>query len=176
MASILLGLWWKDRPERRYDEQVVFAAKKYKLDPALIKAIIWQESGFNRYVRGRAGEIGLMQVREDAAFEWADAEKVRGFQHEHTFNAQTNILCGSYYFARALQRYQKTDNPIAYALADYNAGRTHVLRWTKGAAQTNSAAFFSRMDYPSTRRYAQRIMDRYAYYKRDFARKQLALR
>jgi soluble lytic murein transglycosylase len=176
MASILLGLWLKDRPERRYDAQVALAAKKYGLDPALIKAIIWQESRFNRYVRGRAGEIGLMQVREDAAFEWADAEKVSSFRHEHAFDPQTNILCGSFYFAKVLQRYQKTDNPVAYALADYNAGRTHVLRWTKGAAQTNSAAFFARMDFPSTRHYAQRIMDRRAYYKRDFAKKELALR
>lgn len=167
--SIFLGLWWRERPEHRYDAQIVAAARKYNLDPALIKAVIWQESRFDAKVRGKAGEIGLMQVREDAAFEWADAERVHPFEHERILDPQTNILCGSFYLSKLLKRYQKTDNPIAYALADYNAGRSHVLRWNKGPAQTNSAAFLAQMDYPGTRRYAANILTRYERYKRQFS-------
>jgi soluble lytic murein transglycosylase-like protein len=50
-------------------------------------------------------------------------------------------------------------------LADYNAGRTHVLRWNKGAAKTNSEAFLAQMDYPGTRKYAQNVMKQYESYK-----------
>ena len=32
---------------------------------------------------------------------------------------------------KMIKRYPDTDDPLAYALADYNAGRTHVLRWAK---------------------------------------------
>ena len=63
------------------------------------------------------------------------------------------------------QRYQKTDNPLPYALADYNAGRSHVLRWNKDAASTNNAVFIEQMDFPSTRQYVKTVMRRYEYYR-----------
>ena len=165
---VFLGWFWKVRPQHRYDEFIKLAARRYELDPALIKAVIWQESKFNPSVRGRAGEIGLMQIREAAAFEWADAEKFEKFEHEEITDPQKNILCGSYYLSKLMKRYTHTDNPIPYALADYNAGRTHVLRWNKGAAKTNSTAFLAQMDYPGTRQYAINVMKRYEEYKRGF--------
>ena len=168
---ILLGWFWKVRPEGRYDEFIRVAARQYNLDPALIKAVIWQESKFKPHVRGRAGEIGLMQIREDAAFEWAEAEKFPSFEHEEIVDPQKNILCGSFYLSKLMKRYTATDNPIPYALADYNAGRTHVLRWNKGAAKTNSAAFLQQMDYPGTRRYAINVMKQYEIYKETFHRR-----
>jgi len=168
-ALLALALWWRDRPERRYDPHIRAAAERYRLDPALIKAVIWQESRFRAAARGKAGEIGLMQVREDAAFEWADEEKLHSFQHELIANPATNVFCGSFYLSKLLRRYQNTDNPVPYALADYNAGRTHVLRWNKGAAKTNSAAFLAQMDFPGTRQYALNVMQRLAQYRPDFS-------
>ena len=169
-------LGWHFRPKRenRYDTQILAAAQRYRLDPAVIKAVIWQESKFVPYVRGRAGEIGLMQIREPAALEWAEAEKIHPFEHEHILHPGTNILCGSFYLSKLLKRYQKTDNPLPYALADYNAGRTHVLRWNKGAARTNSAAFLAGMDFPGTRRYASNVMARSSQYREQFQRRRLA--
>jgi soluble lytic murein transglycosylase len=160
--------WWKSRPERRYDDQIRMAGARYGLDPALIKAVIWQESHFRADAVGRAGEIGLMQVREDAAFEWAEAEKLPRFDHKEIRDPQKNIYAGTFYLSKLLRRYKKADNPLPYALADYNAGRSHVLRWNKGAAQTNSSLFLAQMDYPGTKQYALNIMDRYAYYKDRF--------
>jgi soluble lytic murein transglycosylase len=169
IVAILLGILFRDRPEDRYDQQILAAARRYHIDPGLIKAVIWQESRFNPSARGKAGEIGLMQVREDAAFEWADDEHVHPFWHERILDPEINILCGTHYLAKLMQRYKKTDNPAAYALADYNAGRTHVLRWNKGAAQTNSVRFFAQMDYPGTRQYALNILERWKRYQRQFA-------
>jgi soluble lytic murein transglycosylase len=173
---ILLGVWFRERAEVRYDRQILAAARRYMMDPALIKAVIWQESRFNARARGKAGEIGLMQIREDAAFEWADAEKMRGFAHHRILDPEANILCGTFYLAKVIKRYGQTDNPVAYALADYNAGRSHVLRWAKGAAQTNSAAFLAQMDFPRTREYAHNIIERRAKYVSDFQKQQIALR
>src|SRR5689334_2407646 len=96
ILCVLLGLWLRERAEIRFDRQIVAAARRYSMDPALIKAVIWQESRFNPEARGKAGEIGLMQVREDAAFEWADAEKLRGFAHQRIFDPEANILCGTF--------------------------------------------------------------------------------
>src|SRR5688572_4600336 len=163
--AIYLGFFHRNRPAVRYDKHIRQAAERYGLDPALIKAVIWQESRFRPHVRGRAGEIGLMQVREDAALEWAEFEKMQNFDHEEITDPAKNIMCGSFYLSKVMKRYKATDNPIPYALADYNAGRTHVLRWNKGAAKTNSEIFLAQMDYPGTRKYAQNIMKQYAEYK-----------
>lgn len=173
-ACVLLGLLLRPRPERQFDPHIQSAARRYQVDPALIKAVIWRESGFKPRVRGRAGEIGLMQVREEAAFEWADAEKMHPFRHEEIADPEKNILCGSYYLSKLLKRYRRTDNPLPYALADYNAGRTHVLRWNKGAAATNSAAFLAQMDYPGTRQYALTVMQRREQYSRQFGGSRVA--
>jgi soluble lytic murein transglycosylase len=168
LAAIALGWHFRPKRENRYDQHILAAAARYGLAPGVIKAVIWQESKFYPYVRGRAGEIGLMQIREAAAFEWADAEKIHPFEHEWIMHPGTNIMCGSFYLAKLLKRYQGTDNPLPYALADYNAGRTHVLRWNKGRARTNSAVFLSQMDYPGTRRYATNVMQRSMHYQREF--------
>ncbi len=164
---LLLGAGWffKDWRERRFDALIVEAARRYALDPALVKAVIWRESRFNPRAVGRAGEIGLMQVGDLAAHEWADAERVSPFVHEHTRDPRTNIFVGTFYLAKLAKRYRRTDHPAAYALGDYNAGRTHVLRWNKGAAQTNSLAFLAQIDFPGTREYIRQILGRMECYR-----------
>jgi soluble lytic murein transglycosylase len=69
---------------------------------------------------------------------------------------------------KLLGRYKHTDNPMAYALADYNAGRSNVLRWNKGLAATNSQAFLKQIDFPSTKTYVRAVLTRYAHYRRSF--------
>ena len=58
----------------------------------------------------------------------------RTFAHEHCFDPGTNTLAGTWYLRKLMRRYAQTDNPLPYALADYNAGRGNVLKWNQGAA------------------------------------------
>lgn len=169
LFNCFLLYWWHDKTEKKYDREILGAALRYGLDPALVKAVVWRESKFNPSVRGKAGEIGLMQVCAPAAGEWAEAEKLRFFSHSEIFDPRKNLRAGSWYLAKLMKRYKKTDNPVPYALADYNAGRGNVLRWLKGAAETNSKAFLASMDYPGTRNYAVAIMKRQSLYKKEFA-------
>jgi len=161
--------WWHDWLERSQDEPIRAAAQRYAVEPALVKAIVWRESHFHPRARGRAQEIGLMQIREVAAGEWADAEHLAGFAHEHCFDPATNTLAGTWYLKKLLKRYAQTDDPLPYALADYNAGRGNVLKWITGAAATNSAAFTAQIGFPGTRNYVQAVMRRYARYRPEFA-------
>ena len=100
-----------------------------------------------------------------SAQEWAQAEGRGSIVQERLFDPETNIRVGTWYLGKLLKRYRQTDNPIAYALADYNAGRTHLLRWMKGTAKTESAAFLSQMDFPGTHHYVGAITKRHAHYK-----------
>ena len=164
-----IGGWryyrWRDH---RFDAVIVGAANRYGVRPALVKAVVWRESKFNPSARGRKSEFGLMQVRAEAAGEWARAERIAGFAPEQLFDPATNTLAGTWYLGKLLKRYQKTDNPLPYALADYNAGRSHVLRWNKGAATTNNDAFIEQMDFPGTRNYVKTVLRRYEYYRSIF--------
>jgi soluble lytic murein transglycosylase len=154
--------------EDSQDEHILAAAKKYGVDPALVKAVVWRESSFNPNVRGDAGEIGLMQVGRLAAEEWAEAEKERFFTHEELFDGAKNTEAGTWYLRKMLRRYANTDQPMVFALADYNAGRSNVLRWNKGAGSTNSAVFLRQMDFRGTRDYILSILKRYERYKSRF--------
>ena len=155
--------------EDSQDKYILAAARKYGVDPALVKAVVWRESRFQPRIRGDAGEIGLMQVGKLAAEEWAEAEKRSFFRHEELFDPAKATQAGTWYLGKMLRRYAHTDEPVVFALADYNAGRSNVLRWNKGAASTNSTLFLKQMDFPGTREYIRSIIKRSERYKRQFA-------
>ena len=157
--------WWLARRERRAEVHLTAAAERYAVEPALIKAVAWRESRFREDVRGAAGELGLMQVGRLAAEEWAAAERIRPFQHPDLLDPALNARAGTWYLAKLIRRYSRTDLPEAYALADYNAGRANVLRWIEGSAATNSVAFLENMDFRGTRAYIEAILQRRDHYR-----------
>jgi soluble lytic murein transglycosylase len=162
--------WWRywSWRDHRYDPLIRAAASRHQVDPAVVKAVIWRESRFDPSARGRAGERGLMQIREPAARDWVQAEKVAGFDPGHLLDPTTNTLAGTWYLGHLLKRYRQTDNPLPYALADYNAGRTRVLQWMQEGARTNHAEFLHRIDFPGTRRYIEAILAKHPAYRADF--------
>jgi soluble lytic murein transglycosylase len=151
--------------EHSQDTAIAAASKRYGLDPHLVRAVVWRESRFNAQARGKAGEIGLMQLQELAAQEWADAEKLADFDHEHCVDPLTNVLAGTFYLRKLMRRYETTDNPTAYALADYNAGRGNVIRWNTNAGATNSLVFLQQISFPGTSNYVHAVIQRYEYYR-----------
>lgn len=173
LAVLMSGLFvvydlWLVWREHSQDPVILAAAARYGVEPALVKAVVWRESRFNPRARGKAGEIGLMQVGELAAREWADTERIQFFVHSQLFDPAKNTLAGTWYLRKLLDRYAGTDNPLPYALADYNAGRANVLKWAQGAAATNSALFIEQIGFPSTKRYVKAVIARFEHYKPIF--------
>ena len=162
LVAWFYGKYWR---EHRFDAAIAKAAHRYDLDPALVKAVVWEESRFDPDARGRAGELGLMQIRESAAQEWADAEHVQSFEHSDCLDPATNVQAGAFYLKKVSHHYRNTDDPVPYALAEYNAGRGNVLKWLGGAGATNSAAFINQIGFPGTKAYVLAIMDRRKYYQ-----------
>jgi soluble lytic murein transglycosylase len=160
--------FWSNQRERRYDKVIRAAAERYEVDPALVKAVAWRETKFNPTARGRAQEIGLMQIRESAALDWASDENIFPFEHEQILDPGTNTLVGAWYLKKLLKRYTKTDNAIPYALADYNAGRGNVLKWMTNTAVTNSEMFIQQIGFPGTSNYVRAVIKRSEKYRRRF--------
>jgi soluble lytic murein transglycosylase len=170
VVGLVRWMQWR-RLESSQDTVILAAARRYGVDPALVKAVVWRESRFDALARGSKGEIGLMQIMKDTAADWARAEKLLFFQHEQLFDPERNTRAGAWYLAKVLRRYPQADDPLPYALADYNAGRGNVLRWVTGAAATNSQRFLEQITYPSTREYIRSVSARYVQYQRDFIRR-----
>jgi soluble lytic murein transglycosylase len=165
-----IGWWWWERQrEHRFDAQILAIAQRFNMDPALIKAVVWRESRFDPKALGSAGEMGLMQIRPITAQEWALANRVQGFQPEHLWNPPTNLMIGTWYLKKLMSRYLKSDDPVPYALADYNAGRSRSRRWVAGPAATNSSQFIAQIGFPTTQLYVQEVSQRIQHYQREWA-------
>ena len=99
----------------QYSHIIRTAAERYSLDPDLIRAIIKIESAFNPYALSEKGAMGLMQLMPETAKE---------MQVEEPFRARDNIMGGSRYLRKLLNRF---DNDLHLSLAAYNAGPNRVL-------------------------------------------------
>ncbi|HXN51085.1 MAG TPA: lytic transglycosylase domain-containing protein [Candidatus Acidoferrum sp.] len=92
------------------------AAERHHMDPALVRAVIETESGWNAGAKSRKGALGLMQLIPTTA--------VR-FGVNDAFNPQQNVDAGVRYLKTLLQRY---NGNLDLALAAYNAGEGAVDR------------------------------------------------
>lgn len=159
--------WISPARFQRYDSLIRGVATKNGLDPMLLKAVVWRESRFDPKKSGAAGERGLMQVSEKAAYEWARETHAENFRVDDLFDAKVNVEAGAWYLHRALQHWQHQADPIPFALAEYNAGASRAQRWAGDADATvvPPEKFRANIDFPGTRKYVEGIVARYEFYK-----------
>jgi len=86
--------WMSPARFKQYDGLIRLVALEHRLDPMLVKAVVWRESRFDPNKNGSAGERGLMQVSEKAAREWARENKIDNFHVEKLFDPKTNLEQG----------------------------------------------------------------------------------
>ncbi|MDQ2868510.1 MAG: lytic transglycosylase domain-containing protein [Verrucomicrobiota bacterium] len=159
--------WLSPARFHQFDALIRNVAAKNRLDPMLVKAVVWRESRFDPRKYGTAGERGLMQVSERAASEWAKETHVENFQADDLFDAKTNLEAGAWYLRRAFQHWQKQPQPAAFALAEYNAGASRAQRWANNDPESTLAdeKFRASIDFPGTRKYVDSILARYRFYR-----------
>ena len=160
----------------RYDSLIAQAGARHGVNPSLVKAVIWRETRFQPQMQGSHGERGLMQITEVAAADWVKAEKVETFVPTDLFDPKTNIEIGTWYLGRAIKHWAHKDDPIPFALSEYNAGRTRVKRWEKSSgdiAEFSAEDLRSTMDFPLTKQYVASIIGRYQHYLKrgEFSKK-----
>lgn len=96
---------------------IVQAAGRYEVDPHLIRAIIFAESGYNPRAKSKKGARGLMQLMPSTA---------RSLGVEDIYDPEENIDGGVRYFRSLLDRF---GGDVQLALAAYNAGSRHVRNY-----------------------------------------------
>ena len=167
IGSTALVYWrWKYR-EQRFNKLIEEVATQNGMDPFLVKAVIRRESKFDPFAYGSHGEIGLMQVTEAAGWDWARAVREHGFGRDELWDPRINIEAGSWYLARALNRWadKEPEERMAFALAEYNSGFGNVLRWLPKGHATTAAEFIEAISYPTVHDYVAEVLENYQMYK-----------
>jgi peptidoglycan lytic transglycosylase len=141
------------------------AADKH-LDPALVAAVIYQESKF-RDRTSIAGARGLMQITPDTARFIAKQSGGIRFTLQDLGTPQINIAYGTWYLRWLLDRY-KGRTPLA--IAAYNAGFGHVDDWVRQAGGPDAFDPKTDIPYPETRNYVQQVLQRRTDYARHYSR------
>jgi soluble lytic murein transglycosylase len=165
-------LYWQERQPREsvYDPLIANVARNDGVDPFLIRALIWRESKFDPSTHGiTADEHGLMQVTPEVGQMWAKANKIENFKDDDLYDPETNIRAGTWYLNRAIKQWSSTDDPVTFALAQYNAGRKNALKWVDPLAPLNHTAFVDRITFPGTRKYVEVILEKRDQYRAAFA-------
>jgi soluble lytic murein transglycosylase len=163
-SAVFVYLRWRYR-EQRYNHLIEITAAKYGVDKFLVKAVMRQESGFDPFARSAKGAIGLMQLMPGTGEQWAKAVNRRNFTPESLWNEQVNIEAGTWCLARGLRRWQAMDDPIPFALAEYNAGPNSITRWMPRGQATTAKEFVRAITFPGVRHYIEKITDYYEAYR-----------
>lgn len=150
----------------RFDFEILAAAGESGCDPCLLKAVAWRESSFDPAVRGRHGEFGLMQVRPVVGEEWAAETRTTPVPPEQLADPALNLRVGAWYLAKAIRQWSQAAEPEPLALAQYNAGRSSVLKWVDANALADGEALLARIQYPSTRAYVRAILGQAEKYRK----------
>jgi len=173
LAGEVAYLYWRDHQpkENPYDPIIAAVARDNDVDPFLIRALIWRESRFEPQTHGAADEHGLMQVIPAVGEDWAKARKIPNFQADDLYDPTTNIRVGTWHLARSIRLWNEAnvDDPIPFALAEYNAGRKNALKWVDPDDPKDHNAFMNRITFPSTRLYVEKILAMRDEYRIEFA-------
>jgi hypothetical protein len=135
----------RKKAERLLHPIVVKTASRHRVDPALVKAIIMAESGYNARAISKRGAKGLMQLMPATA---------RALGVEDAFNPKQNISGGVRYFKKLFTQF---DGDVELALAAYNAGSRNVRHY-QGIPP-----------FKATRYYIKKVFKYYEIYKDQMA-------
>ncbi|MGV8059349.1 MAG: transglycosylase SLT domain-containing protein [Smithellaceae bacterium] len=127
----------------RFDQIILNAANKHKMDPALIKAVIKAESNFNHQAVSPVGAQGLMQLMPATASQ---------LQVRDAFHPEKNIEGGVRYLRYLLNIYRGN---LTLALAAYNAGEGAVAKYNNQVPP-----------YRETKNYVKRVLSLYNSFSR----------
>ncbi len=146
----------------RYDQELVAAAREDGLDPALVAALILQESSYDPGALSRAGARGLMQVMPATGRKIARAKGVR-YQRAALHDPAVSLEFGTHYLRLMSERYA---GAVEKVLAAYNAGPHRVDAWTLARGEQPAEDFIETIPFTETRNYVMIVLANREQYRR----------
>jgi soluble lytic murein transglycosylase-like protein len=142
----------------------------WKVDKALILALIRQESAFKDNATSKAGARGIMQLMPNTAYHISGDKTVKK-QKNKLLNLDFNLSLGQKYVSYLLSK-PFIEGNLFYMLTAYNGGPGNLLKWKKNARFYDDPLLFIEV-IPSaeTRIYIERVMANYWIYNMRFGNK-----
>jgi soluble lytic murein transglycosylase-like protein len=103
-------------------------AKRYGLDPALVRAVVAVESAYEPLAVSPKGAVGLMQVIPATAERYGLAADRTASVEQKLKDPDTNVRIGARYLSDLIERFGQD---LRLALAAYNAGEGAVERYQR---------------------------------------------
>ena len=136
-----------------HDSTLIERSRANKLDPALVAAVIRQESSWNPRAVSRAGARGLMQIMPPVGKSIADSRGYPIWDPALLFDPEVSLELGTSHLRDALSTYN-----LPRALAAYNAGASRVQRWIRRPGASDPELFVERIPFVETRDYVRIVM------------------
>tara|TARA_B100000989_G_scaffold298815_1_gene290090 strand:+ start:33992 stop:35887 length:1896 start_codon:yes stop_codon:yes gene_type:complete len=138
-----------------YANHVNKKSKRLALSPALVFAMIRQESLFKPNAKSHAGARGLMQLMPRTAKQVSKKIKSPYTNPTSLYDPNYNILLGTTYLKELLDRF---DNHSILAIASYNAGPHRVVRWLPEQGTVDADIWIETVPFKETRDYLKRVV------------------
>jgi soluble lytic murein transglycosylase len=140
-------------------------AQRHQLDPALVAALVRQESSFEPRATSRVGARGLMQIMPTVGRQLARAEEYHLWDAALLYQPDVSLELGTAHLAGLLSGYAH----VSHALAAYNAGSSRAKRWLEKAGTEDPEIFVERIPFRETRDYVRIILRNRELYRSMYA-------
>ncbi|WP_455218618.1 transglycosylase SLT domain-containing protein [Kaarinaea lacus] len=138
-----------------FKELVFNNANAHDMDPSLIYGVARRESAFHSNARSSVGALGLMQLMPGTARLESRLLGRNRPTYSEILKAENNILLGSSYLNRMLERFGGNQ---ALATAAYNAGPRRVDSWIPKTDAVSSDIWVDTLPFKETREYVRAVL------------------
>lgn len=127
--------------KKRFMPLIGKAARRYRVNEALLNAVVTAESAYDPRALSKAGAVGLMQLMPGTAKRYGTTDR---------YNPEANVYAGTRYLRDLLKQFNDTE----LALAAYNAGENNVIKYG-----------YKIPPFKETQRYVRKVMHYYEKYQ-----------
>ena len=113
----------------------------FKIDRAVLFALMRQESGFNSRAQSGAGARGLMQLMPRTASFIARDRSLRGRNKRKLFTPEYNVHLGQKYLLHLMTEHEFLDN-LVLVIAAYNGGPGNIRKWQRRIGKSDDPLMF----------------------------------
>ncbi|MBK9153012.1 MAG: transglycosylase SLT domain-containing protein [Chloracidobacterium sp.] len=137
-------------------------AKKQRVDPRFMLAVMKQESSFRPSAKSPAGARGLVQLVFDTAIKYKDEAGYPDLEPDDLYDPETNIAIGALYIRRIKDEFGGLYEAVA---ASYNAGEDNAARWLNRTKPRDPGVFAAEVGFAETKNYVFKVMNNYRVYR-----------
>jgi soluble lytic murein transglycosylase len=150
----LEALWWFAWPTA-FADLVTAASEDRSIDPALLNAVMREESGFRPKALSTVGARGLTQIMPATGESLAESLGLPDYDVDDLFTPARNLLLGAHYLEQMVERF---DGRTSAVIASYNAGPEAVAQWIEARPGEEDDEWVEAIPYDQTRKYVKRVL------------------